>query len=33
MKPSAYRREGGTWLIEIRLREVRQLFRHLDSGS
>jgi hypothetical protein len=32
MKPSAYRREGGTWLIEIRLREVRQLFHHLDPA-
>lgn len=28
----AYRRDGGTWLIEIRLREVRQLFHHLDPA-
>ncbi len=32
MPPSAYRREGDTWLIEIRLREVRQLFHHLDPA-
>lgn len=29
---SAYRREGGYWLIELRLREVRQLFHHLDPA-
>lgn len=29
---SAYRREGGAWLIEIRLRELRQLFHHLDAA-
>jgi hypothetical protein len=29
---SAYRREGGDWLIELRLREVRQLFHHLDPA-
>lgn len=32
MQPSAYRREGATWLIEIRLREARQLFHHLDPA-
>ncbi len=32
MQPSAYRREGDTWLIEIRLREMRQLFHHLDPA-
>jgi len=29
---SAYRRQGGEWLIELRLREVRQLFHHLDPA-
>jgi len=29
---SAYRREGGDWLIELRLREVRQLFHQLDPA-
>jgi hypothetical protein len=29
---SAYRREDGCWLIELRLREVRQLFNHLDPA-
>jgi hypothetical protein len=29
---SAYRREGGDWLIELRLREVRQLFHLLDPA-
>lgn len=29
---SAYRREGGDWLIEVRLREPRQLFHHLDPA-
>jgi len=29
---SAYRREAGQWLIEIRLRELRQLFHHLDPA-
>ena len=29
---SAYRREGGAWLIEIRLRDLRQLFHHLDPA-
>jgi hypothetical protein len=29
---SVYRREGDTWLIEIRLRELRQLFSHLDPA-
>jgi hypothetical protein len=32
MRPSAYRRDGATWLIEIRLRELRQLFHHLDPA-
>jgi hypothetical protein len=32
MQPSVYRREGATWLIEIRLRELRQLFHHLDPA-
>jgi len=32
MQTSAYRREGETWLIEIRLRELRQLFNHLDPA-
>jgi hypothetical protein len=27
-----YRREGGDWLIELRLRELRQLFNHLDPA-
>jgi len=29
---AAYRREGGDWLIELRLREPRQLFHHLDPA-
>jgi hypothetical protein len=29
---SDYRREGGYWLIEVRLRELRQLFHHLDPA-
>jgi hypothetical protein len=29
---SVYRREGGDWLIELRLRELRQLFNHLDPA-
>lgn len=29
---SVYRREGVTWLIEVRLREPRQLFHHLDPA-
>jgi hypothetical protein len=29
---TAYRRDAGSWLIEIRLREVRQLFHHLDPA-
>src|SRR5690606_37266236 len=29
---SVYRREAGDWLIELRLREVRQLFNHLDPA-
>ncbi len=29
---SVYRREGDAWLIEIRLRELRQLFHHLDPA-
>jgi hypothetical protein len=29
---STYRREGGDWLIELRLRELRQLFHHLDPA-
>jgi len=29
---SVYRREDDTWLIEIRLRELRQLFNHLDPA-
>jgi hypothetical protein len=29
---SVYRRDGGIWLIEIRLRELRQLFHHLDPA-
>jgi hypothetical protein len=28
----AYRREGGDWLIELRLRELRQLFHQLDPA-
>ena len=32
MQPSAYRREGETWLIEIRLHELRQMFDHLDPA-
>jgi hypothetical protein len=31
-RPSAYRHESGYWLIEIKLREVRQLFQHLDPA-
>lgn len=31
-RQSAYRQEAGTWLIEIRLREPRQLFHHLDPA-
>lgn len=31
-EPAGYRREGPVWLIEIRLREVRQLFHHLDPA-
>lgn len=27
-----YRREGATWLIEVRLRELRQLFHYLDPA-
>jgi hypothetical protein len=30
---SVYRREGGDWLVELRLREVRQLFHHLDPAA
>lgn len=29
---SVYRLEADTWLIEIRLRELRQLFSHLDPA-
>lgn len=29
---SVYRREAGDWLVELRLREVRQLFHHLDPA-
>jgi hypothetical protein len=29
---SVYRREGGDWLIELRLRELRRLFNHLDPA-
>lgn len=29
---SVYHRDGGIWLIEIRLRELRQLFHHLDPA-
>jgi hypothetical protein len=29
---SGYRRDGETWLIEIRLRELRRLFNHLDPA-
>jgi uncharacterized membrane protein len=29
---SAYRREGDAWLIELKLREIRQLFHHLDPA-
>jgi hypothetical protein len=28
----AYRREGGSWLIELKLRETRQLFHTLDAS-
>jgi hypothetical protein len=31
-EPAGYRRDGRAWLIEIRLREVRQLFHHLDPA-
>jgi hypothetical protein len=31
-RSSVYRREGSAWLIEIRLRELRQLFHHLDPA-
>lgn len=31
-QPSAYRREGGLWLIELNLRDVRQLFHSLDPA-
>lgn len=27
-----YRRDGAVWLIEIRLRDLRQLFHHLDPA-
>jgi hypothetical protein len=30
--PSVYRREDGVWLIELRLRELRQLFERLDRA-
>ena len=29
---SVYRREGETWLIELKLRELRQMFHHLDPA-
>ena len=29
---SAYRKESGVWLVEIRLQELRQLFSHLDPA-
>ena len=29
---SAYRNESGVWLVELRLRELRQLFNHLDPA-
>jgi hypothetical protein len=29
---SVYRREGDCWLIELNLRELRQLFHHLDPA-
>jgi hypothetical protein len=29
---AAYRRDGGTWLIEMKLRDVRQMFDHLDPA-
>lgn len=29
---SVYRREAGEWLVELRLREIRQLFNHLDPA-
>ncbi len=29
---SLYRREGDHWLIEVKLRELRQLFHHLDPA-
>ena len=31
-RPDAYRCEGDTYLIEIRLRELRQLFNTLDPA-
>lgn len=31
-RSDAYRREGGTFLIEVRLRELRQLFNTLDPA-
>lgn len=31
-RDSVYRSEGGTWLIELKLRELRQLFHHLDPA-
>lgn len=32
LQRSVYRREAGDWLIELRLRELRQLFHHLDPA-
>jgi hypothetical protein len=32
LQHSVYRREGATWLVEIRLRELRQLFHQLDPA-
>ncbi len=29
---ASYRLEGGSWLIELKLREVRQMFHHLDPA-
>lgn len=29
---SVYRREGDVWLIELKLRDLRQLFHHLDPA-
>jgi len=31
-RPSVYRREADSWLIEVTLRELRQLFQHLDPA-